>query len=79
MPMPKMYVEEPEEELALPMPYLKINEEMGVEAVDEDGVHVAYIVDGDGYCECVEDALDTRRFASDWAEWDYAGRFVRLT
>lgn len=79
MSMPKMWTGEVVEG-EKPMPFLRVDEEMNVSAVNSSGETITYINQfniplGN---RRVKDRLQDYGYSTSWAEWDDEGRFVRL-
>lgn len=79
MTMPKIYDPNRKTNKPKPMPFLTITPDLAIAAVSEDGEHLAIITTKLGVSvQSAEGALDERGYATDWAEWDDEGRFMRL-
>ena len=76
--MPKMWIEK-SVEVNKPMPMLLVNEYMDVVAVDGDGEYITTINEYGVKCNILaQGQLEDAGYATDWAEWDDEGAFVRL-
>ena len=62
-----------------PEPMLRLNKDLSIDVVDEDGRQIAELVNFRGE-RCVEarEAITANEYSTDWAEWGTDGECIKL-